>query len=82
MAILAGCSFISRMSKNFMERCKVFDSSSESYDEFIDEKEKPDENEFKNAPPADPEKLSNNIVILKDNSQNLTEKNIELQKKV
>ena len=42
MEILAGCSFIARMSKNFLERYKGLNISSESFTEFIEEKDKTD----------------------------------------
>ena len=48
LAILAGCSFISRMTKYFLERMKIFDQTSDSYAEFIDEKEKSEEAKSRN----------------------------------
>jgi hypothetical protein len=76
LAILAGCSFISRMTKYFLERLKIFNLTEEDYTEFLEENEKNEvtkskieqsNNRKKNANSNVEMKPSNNI----DNSSHI-----------
>ena len=61
LGMLAGCSFLSRMTKYLLERNHIFDYTAESYVEFIDEKDKTDNNISRNDAEIVKEKNSVNL---------------------
>ena len=65
------------MTKNFLERCRVFDISSESYDEFIDENDKPELDKSKIEADANCEKVENNIQMQAVNQDRISKPNHE-----
>lgn len=71
LAILAGCSFLARMTKNFFERCQVFDITSEKYAEFIDEKDENNKSRNEAGPNCDKNTstIQTQIVYPDSNSQ-------------
>jgi len=80
MAILAGCSFISRMMKYFLERLKIFNSIEENYSEFLEENERNEKTNSRNEPNNNGINNINSKVEMKGNNNPDTSSHIHVNK--
>lgn len=80
MAILAGCSFISRMMKYFLEKLKIFNSIEETYAEFLEENEKNEDTKSRNEQNINGINNINSKVEMKANNNPDTSSHIHVNK--
>jgi hypothetical protein len=82
MAILAGCSFISRMTKYFLERMRIFNLTEEDYAEFLEENEKNEDTKSKIDPNSVRKNNANSKVEMQQTNNPNTSSHIQVNKDI